>query len=98
MNKMCSALVASMVILASGFALAQSESRMTQEVTQLDAQPDAGTQRAPYESGDLLVSEEEQKYFAALTKCESLSGNQKDTCIEAVKEKFDASMRYAKRQ
>ena len=85
MNKLLSALVASMVILAtSGFAVAQDEPRNTQQ----DTQPDAGTQPAPLEPGDLVVSEKEQEYLAALTKCESLSGSQKATCIEAVKKKF----------
>lgn len=92
MNKLFSALVASMLILAtSGFAV-QNEPRMTQQ----DAQPATETQRAPYEPGDLLVSEGEQKYFAALTRCEPLSGSQKDTCIEAAKEQFEGSIRYAK--
>lgn len=92
MNKLFSALFASMVIVAtSGFAV-QNEPRMTQQ----DAQPGKETQRAPYEPGDLLVSEEEQKYFVALTKCESLGGSQKETCIEVAKQEFDGSdVRYA---
>lgn len=56
--------------------------------TQRDAQPDAGTPPAPLEPGELVISEKEQEYLAALTECESLSGGQKKPCIEAVKEKF----------
>ena len=92
MNKLFSALFASMMIVAtSGFAV-QNESPMTQQ----DAQPATETQRAPYEPGDLLVSEEEQKYFVALTKCESLGGSQKAACIEVAIQEFDGGdIRYA---
>ncbi len=34
------------------------------------------------------TSAKEQEYLAALKKCESLSGNEKTTCIEKAKKKF----------
>ena len=89
MNKFLSALVASTVILATnGFAVAQDEPRVPQQDAQPEAQPDAETSPAPLEPGDLVISEKRQQYLAALTECESLSGSQKEACIDAVKKEY----------
>ena len=89
MNKSLSVLVASTVLLGThGIAVAQDEPRVPQQETQPEAQRDAETEPAPLEPGDLVISEKYQEYLAALTECESLSGNQKESCIDAVKKKF----------
>ena len=92
MNKLLSALTAGMMVLAlNGFAVAQDAASQpntqqgAQPDTQQGAQPDTQAQPAG-QPGD--VSAKEQEYLAALTKCESLSGNEKTKCIEAAKKKF----------
>ena len=86
MNKLCSALVAGMLVLAmmNGFAVAQTEPAMTPKNTQQETRQDSQIQ--PDLAGDL--SAKEQEYLVALTKCESLNGSQKTKCIEAAKKKF----------
>lgn len=85
MNTMLTALVASMVILATnGVAVAQDEPRVAPQ----DAQPDAETPSAPLVPGDLVISEKRQQYLAALTECESLCESEKETCVEAAKKKY----------
>jgi len=80
MNKLVSSLAAAIFVLGTnGFAVADNESPIPQ-TTQTD------TQIQPGQGGDLTAKE--QEYLVALTKCESLSGSQKTTCIEAAKKKL----------
>jgi hypothetical protein len=79
MNKLVSCLAAALILGTTGFAVADNESPIPQ-TTQQD------TQIPPGQGGDLTAKE--QEYLVALTKCESLSGSQKTTCIESAKKKF----------
>ena len=80
MNKLISYLAGAILVLGTnGFAVADNESPIPQ-TTQQD------TQIPPGQGGDLTAKE--QEYLVTLTKCESLSGTQKTTCIEAAKKKF----------
>lgn len=85
MNKLLSALAAGMLVLVmNGFTVAQDEPQMTPRDVQQDTQPDVKAQ--PVQPGDLSATDRE--YFAALKKCESLSGSQKTQCIDTAKKKF----------
>jgi len=89
MNKLLSALTAGMMVLAiNGFAVAQDAA--SQPNTEQSAKPatqEQDTQAQPTgQSGD--ISAKEQEYLAALKKCESLSGNEKTTCVEKAKKKL----------
>ena len=59
---------------ATTAAPAMSEKASTQQATDPAA-------------GGATVSQSEQEYLAALTKCESLTGAEKTTCVEAAKKK-----------
>jgi hypothetical protein len=96
MNKLLSALLAGAAALAlSGVAVAADQSQPGAEPAQQSQTPNQGAQPGSDQGGMTKsenqpgsdISAKEQDYLAALKKCESLSGDQKQQCVDAAKKK-----------
>jgi hypothetical protein len=88
MNKLLYALTAgaAALVLTSGFSGAADQTNANEEVT-----PRASENQPGDPSVVKTVPEQanqEQEYLAALKKCDSLKGGEKQTCVESAQRKF----------
>jgi hypothetical protein len=87
MNKLLSALIAgaTALILASGISAAADKSRPTED-------PPRASENQPGDPGAVKTAPEQaaqdQEYIAALKKCDSLKGSDKQQCVDAAQRKF----------
>jgi hypothetical protein len=89
MNKLLCVLTAgaAALVLTSGFSSAADKTRPN-----VEPEPRA-SENQPGDPGPVMTApdqaKQDQDYMAALKKCDSLTGGQKQKCVEAAQKKFN---------
>lgn len=89
MNKLLYVLTAgaAALVLTSGFSSAADQTRPN-----VESEPRA-SENQPGETGPVMTApdqaKQDQEYMAALKKCDSLKGGEKQKCVDATQRKFN---------